>query len=447
MNDQLARNALSRMSMQPIAIAAMFTASMLVADMSALARTDTDREQAAALAARAQLCAAYNLPAAEQRKPFAFSNGYAIIPVHGTLINRFNYSWSSFTGYNFIRGQLQAAMADDDVIAIIFDCNSYGGEAAGCFELCNEIKAARAVKPSLAVVDSNCYSACYAIASSCSKIAAIPSAGIGSIGVIMAHIDMSKMLDDFGVKVTLIYEGEHKADGNPFEALPADVKKNYEASIHRSFERFCAHVADARGLDVKKVRAFQSQSFDAEDAKSNGLIDAITTPAEAIEAFSGELSGSNSNLSSKEPDMTTEAKPGNAQAGTVTQTDHQAGIAKASADAKTAERARVSGIMGCEEAKGKTKLASHLAMNTDMSLTDAQAVLKAAEPEATAAAAPAAAPATNHFAAAMDKTANPNVSGEGANPEGAAGGPPSAAAGILANSTLASGRKYDTATK
>jgi hypothetical protein len=50
---------------------------------------------------------------------------------------------------------------------------------------------------------------------------------------------------------------------------------------------------------------------------------------------------------------------------------------KVAADARSAERARMSAILGCEEAKGRAKLAQHLASSTDMTLEDAKKTLAA----------------------------------------------------------------------
>lgn len=50
-----------------------------------------------------------------------------------------------------------------------------------------------------------------------------------------------------------------------------------------------------------------------------------------------------------------------------------AGLVKGSA----AERARIKSILGCDEAKGRDASASHLAMNTSMSLEDAKGILAA----------------------------------------------------------------------
>ncbi|HCR6545409.1 TPA: S49 family peptidase, partial [Shigella flexneri] len=151
---------------------------------------DEDFQERAEQQMRENLCAAYGVGRPSADKPFAFSNGLAIIPIHGTLINRYGgYYYGYVTGYNFIRSQRNAALADPDVEAIIYDVNSNGGEAAGCFELSQEMFDTRGEKPSLAVVDSNCYSAAYALASAADKIVVTPSGGAGSIGVIALHID------------------------------------------------------------------------------------------------------------------------------------------------------------------------------------------------------------------------------------------------------------------
>ena len=109
-------------------------------------------------------------------------------------------------------------------------------------------------------------------------------------------------------------------------------------------------------------------------------------------------------------------------------------LATAQSEARTAERARVAGIQGSDEAKGRSTLANHLAFNTSMSVADAKAILAAA-PQETAAAA-----AGNPLKEAMDAGNQPNV---GADTTGAAGdGKPGAAAGILATAKAAGVRGF-----
>lgn len=366
---------------------------------------DALEDEACARLLPAKTLAAYGFNPQTEQKPFAFAEGLAIIPVHGTTLNRFSSSWGSVTGYNFIRNQMNAALADPDVKGIVFDMNSSGGEAAGCFELADEIRAARKVKPSLAIVDSAAYSAGYAIGSSASKIVAAPSAGVGSVGVVVMHASIEGMLKNAGVEITFIHAGAHKVDGNMFQNLPADVKKRLQTNINKSYEKFVSLVATNRGMDAKDVRDTEALTYNADDALELGLIDAVATPQAAIAAFLTELSGS---TTQKGKTMTQAAKP---EAGTAALTAED--VTKAQAEARAAERARMSAITGCDEAKDKPKLASHIAMNTEMSVDDAKKMLAAAAPEVTSAAAPAGAAAaeaaTDGFAAAMNKDGGTGV--------------------------------------
>lgn len=447
MSDHIARAAISRMHLREVALAAHYTG--LSHDLTLLARADQSRYEEHLKNSQMELLAAYGLTpdTQQQRKPFAFAAGMAIIPIHGSLINRFGQSWGYVTGYNFIRSQLAQAMADDDVKGIIFDVNSYGGEAAGCFELAADIRSAREKKPSMALVDSNAYSAGYALASAAGKVVLTPSGGAGSVGVITMHVDMSKMLEDFGVKITLLYEAEHKADGNPYEPLSDEVKKDVKASLHKSYETFVSVVAENLGMDAQKVRDTKSRTYRADDALALGLIHAILPPSQAVAAFFGELSGSNPQLRQGASMTTAQNQPGAATT-TAPAQQSQATTAAPNADqaaqeARTAERARVSGILGCEEAKGRELLANHFAMNTGMSVDEAKAALAAA-PKATAAT--AAPGATSTFHQAMAATAQPNVGADAAAgaAAGAAGGDADPVAAILGDQAKATGVKLDT---
>lgn len=112
-------------------------------------------------------------------------------------------------------------------------------------------------------------------------------------------------------------------------------------------------------------------------------------------------------------------------------------LAQAQADAVKAERARVSGIQTCDEAKGREQLASHLAFNTSMSVDEAKAIL-AVSPKQDAAGASA-------FKEAMDNGEHPNVGADAATGTENAGD--NAAAGILAAARMAGVRGFESATK
>lgn len=371
MSYALAHSVLSRMNMAP-ALVSSSAMSSVMADLRKLSEVeDEGLEDGAPLSRRTNLVGMYGYGPRQlgPEKPFAFAGGAAIIPIHGTLINRFFGSWSFVTGYNFIRAQLRAALEDGDVETVVFDVNSYGGETAGCFELAEEIRAARDQKPLLAVVDSNCCSAAYALASACSKVYVTPSGQAGSVGVIAVHMSISRMMESAGIDVTVIAEGAHKADGNPYEQLRPEVVEEIRADIAKSYGDFVELVVKNRPqLDSQAVRDTESRSFRANEALALKLIDAVKTPTEAVASFLAEL-GSEEPVEDEEAPMAEETK----------YTD--ADLSKARADGAQAAQARISAILSCDAAKGRSKLAAHLAFKTNMSVEDASAALEAAETE------------------------------------------------------------------
>lgn len=337
------------------------------------------------------LCAAYGFDSRAQNKPFAFQNGVAIIPIHGSLINRFGQCYGYVTGYNFIRRQRDAAMADPDVTAIVYDVNSGGGEAAGCFELADEAFALRGTKPTISVVDSACYSAAYALASTSDQVVVTPTGGAGSVGVYTMHVDMSKMLEDWGLNITLIHAGDHKVDGHPYAELPDDVRADMQKSVDATYNKFVESVARNRNMSVEAVKATQARCYSADDALALGLIDSVASPLEAIRAFLGGPSETSNDESTGESLMELN-------------------------EAKQAERQRVGAIIGHPNAKGREAMANHLALNTDMSVDDAAALLAVApvaQAEAPEKKEEATTQTNSKFVEAMDKEDNPNIGPDG----------------------------------
>lgn len=328
--------------------------------------------------------------APREEKTFAFDpgTGVAFIPVRGTLLNRFGGAYSWATGYQVITQMAAAAAADPQVRAGVLDVDSFGGEAAGCFECAAGLRAAfrAAGKPLIAVVNSNAYSAGYALAAAADRIVLIPSGGAGSIGVVTMHVDYSKNLTEAGIKVTYIHGGAHKVDGNPYQPLPDDVRADIQTRIDERYSAFVAHVAAMRGLSDQAVRDTEARMYGARDALALGLIDETNTAPEAYTAFVASLPATTGSfqLEATVPDI------------------DQAAVAGA-------ERARIKAIITRAEAAGRTALANKLAFDTNMDAETAVALLAAAP---VASAAPAAA-AADPLATAMAAAGTPGIVPDG----------------------------------
>lgn len=401
----IAHSTLARMNLTPLMMDPRQSALITQNFREMYACEDDDYMEAAEAGMREMLCEAYGIGPASSQKPFAFSNGTAVIPIHGTLINRYGgYYFGYVTGYNFIRRQMAQASVDDDVERIIFDVNSGGGQASGCFELAEEIYALE--KPTLAVVDASCYSAAYALASAADTLTVIPSGGAGSIGVVAMHVDVSKMMSDIGINITFITAGAHKADGNPYTELSKEVLANIQSDVNQAYDMFVALVARNRDLDEKAVRDTEAQCYSAQDALGLGLIDAVATPTQAVTAFISGPSGSEEQTEETQMKDDKNTAPENQQASV----DANA-LNGAKTEGAKAESARISGILNCEQAKDRPKLAQHLAFNSTMSVEDASAMLANAgvETQATAPGPVKDANTDPAFTKAMNESQQPNV--------------------------------------
>lgn len=342
-------------------------------------------------------------------KPYPVTDaGIAVLTVNGTLESNSNWYGSYWTGYEAIESRFLYAMQDPDVKGIALTINSSGGEAAGCFECANLIAAHRDQKPIRALVKHRAYSAAYAVATGADMIVGTPSAGVGSIGVIVAHADQSKMLDNIGIDITLIHAGAHKAAGNPFEPLPEAVRARLQSRVDDLYSTFVKTVAENRNINESVVRGTEADTFQIGAAIELGLADKEQTVGDFFQDFEDDLSKPNFRRVSAMANNAPEQEPQSNQ-----QASAPVDTAKLAADAAAAERTRIDAIMSCEEATDRVKLASHIALKTNMSVDDAKTVLAAAAGEA-----PAPKAATNPLENAMSQEQDEDLGAGGSEGEG-----------------------------
>ena len=219
--------------------------------------------------------------------------GVGVLPILGTLVRRGSWmdSMSGMTSYASIQNSFTELMGDAKIQGVLLEIDSFGGEAGGVFDLVASMKAAAAhyEKPVWAVVNENGMSAGYALACAAEKIWLPQMGAVGSIGVVCAHVDMSKADEKEGLKWTYIYAGDHKTDGNPHEPLSGGAKALIQADVDSINGAFLALVADARGLTIEGVRNMQARSYRCKDAIAIGLADKRGTVAECVNAFASFL--------------------------------------------------------------------------------------------------------------------------------------------------------------
>ncbi|MCA0247680.1 MAG: S49 family peptidase [Proteobacteria bacterium] len=218
----------------------------------------------------------------------------AVIPIEGTLVHKGKWlgTDSGETSYEGLWAQITAAHRDPSIEGVVFEVDSCGGEVSGAFDVAEAIHELSADKPTLSILTDHAYSAGYLLASAARAIVMPLSGGCGSIGVITMHVDYAAALEEAGIKVTVLAAGAHKADGNPFEALPKDVAAKIRGQIEALRTAFAEAVGRYRGrrLSAADALATEARDFDAsDDPVAAGLVDSIARPSEAFAAFVAEF--------------------------------------------------------------------------------------------------------------------------------------------------------------
>ncbi|GEQ77412.1 hypothetical protein CTTA_4417 [Comamonas testosteroni] len=384
---------------------------------------------------------------------YRVNEGVAVISAMGGLVHRTRLEADSslLIGYNDLAADMEDALAQPEVHAIALVLDSPGGEVSGAFELADRIYAARGRKPIVAVADGMAASAAYLAASAADEVVLTTTSYVGSIGVVMRHVDYSRALANEGINVSHIFAGEHKVDGNPYQPLPTSVREHLQADIEGLYQMFVQAVARHRGMTEQAVRDTRAAVYRGVAGVAARLADRIGTADAVIADLSARRARSypagagmsiqleGASMGDPQTIQPAAAAPAELSAATVAAPAAASaaapvapaaaapqGLEQARAEGAQAERARVSAILGHANAAANPTLAQ-TCIAGGLTAEQALGVLDAAPAAAAAALAPA---ASNQFAQAMAALGNPNVSGvEAASPDGSAQAATQAAAG------------------
>ena len=178
-------------------------------------------------------------------------------------------------------------------------------------------------------------------------------------------------MDKRGIKVTFIFAGKHKVEGNPYQKLPEAARQRIQARIDRLYGEFVGIVAENRGMEEQAVRDTEALTYDATDAIGVGFADAIGT----LEDELASQAATEESQMAIAPNKTKTPAAASNEDGQYTQADMDAAVAEARSEGEaagqSAERERINGILGCEEAKERPA-AAQMAVAAGMTVEAAQ---------------------------------------------------------------------------
>lgn len=316
-------------------------------------------------------------------RPYNVVDGILQIPVMGVLLNRFPYQLGRWaTGYKYLEMARKRGMADENVKGIAYIHHSPGGEVAGCFEEVDAIYESRGTKPIRAFVADYSYSASFALASAADDIIITRSGGIGSVGVVTAHVDFSEAYAQMGIKITHIFAGKHKVDGNSTQPLPKEVKARIEKRIEKLYAVFTETVARNRAMEDSAVRATEALTYDAEDGMEVGFADRLGALEDEMANFAVEADIGDEQMADTKTYTQEQYDAAVAAARTEGETAGKtAGIAEGKTAGATEAATRLSAILDSEEGKKRPKAALNAATKTKMTAEEAVAFLATLDEE------------------------------------------------------------------
>lgn len=283
----------------------------------------------------------------------------AILDVRGPLISRANLftAVSGATSYDILRRDLQAALDDPTIRAVVMPYDTPGGSVTGVDELAKAIRDGKSKKQIIAYVGGTAASAGYWLASQSTEIVIAETAILGSIGVRATLRDTSKKDAEAGVLEFI----SSRAPGKRTDLSSDEGKARIQRTIDALEDVFIATVAQGRGVKPDDVAA----KFGGGDvligsaAVAAGMADRVGT----FEAVVAELAG----RGPTPPNSKRTAKMENDQIEAARKEGEKLGA--------TAERTRIQAILNLPEATGREASAMHLAFTTDLSAETAKGVL------------------------------------------------------------------------
>jgi protease-4 len=185
-----------------------------------------------------------------------------------------------------IKGQLQQALNDEDVQAIILRINSPGGEVVASDAIYRALAEARGQKPIVASIETVGASGAYYAALGCSHIMANDLTVTGSIGVIMNTFSFGDLMGKVGIKAHTFKSGNFKDILNPAREPTEAEQEIVRDMIMEVYDKFVKIVAEERKMtvaDLQSKNLVDGRIFSGTNASNLGLVDSLGDFDDAVD--------------------------------------------------------------------------------------------------------------------------------------------------------------------
>ncbi|PKM66711.1 MAG: signal peptide peptidase SppA [Firmicutes bacterium HGW-Firmicutes-2] len=177
-----------------------------------------------------------------------------------------------------ILSDLDRIIEDTSIKAVLIRVDSPGGGVYESAQLRDKIKEMKEIRdiPIYVVMESMATSGGYYVSADADKIFASKETITGSIGVIMSGLNLSGLMEKYGVEDTTVKSGDLKDVGSATRPTTEEDTKVLQDLVDGMYERFVDVVVDGRDMDRALVYELaDGRIYDGEQALDVGLIDVI----------------------------------------------------------------------------------------------------------------------------------------------------------------------------
>lgn len=228
-----------------------------------------------------------------QVKPdFSFFMGgqIALIELKGEISNS-EALFSTWTTASEIAETIRQADSDPSIRGILLKINSPGGSVVATKQIVSALRESK--KPKVAWISDIGASGGYYAAATCDYIVADEDSLTGSLGAISIILNLSGLMEKYGLKAETFKSGQYKDMGSPFKEMSEEERKIMEEIVEQAWQNSKDSVLELRGEKLDRTRLneiFDGRIMTGKQALDYGLIDATGSKKDAVKKL-GEMIG------------------------------------------------------------------------------------------------------------------------------------------------------------
>ncbi len=215
--------------------------------------------------------------------PLTAAQNIAIVPLHGMITGEVAGGIGSGLKQSTLAPLLRELAKDPEVRAVVLHIDSPGGSALASEQMHHDIKQLARKKPVIACFGEVAASGGYYLACACNKIVAHDLCTTGSIGVVMAKVDVHDFVARIGLRPQFVRTADSADMLSPVRGLSEREQTLLNGHVAQLYQRFLAVVAEGRGRSLEEVDSVaRGRVWTGSAAKDHGLVDAIGSMDRAL---------------------------------------------------------------------------------------------------------------------------------------------------------------------